>query len=198
MPAHYLPPYDSPIEDKFAYFLTKYIAGDVKILPQFPAETICGRFVIDFVLISPEIGRVAIECDGREFHDDRRDEWRDAMILGHQIVDSVYRLRGSDINFYIEDVLFLLSRLEPGLMSARGSTNLNTLVSIDAKVFPATRDEDRIRIRYQEPEEGSLLIEVRRFHVPEGQRRFWQAAFRFAKSVGGGQLETVMQRYVGT
>lgn len=47
--------------------------------------------------------RIGIECDGKKFHNASRDEWRDAMILGGEHLDVIYRLRGSDINFYIED-----------------------------------------------------------------------------------------------
>lgn len=79
----YQPPYDSPIEDAFAYyFVMKYAAEDVDLTTQVEASTICGKFRLDFVLCAREGFRAGVECDGKDFHNPSRDEWRDAMILG--------------------------------------------------------------------------------------------------------------------
>ena len=66
MPSYYSPPYDSPIEDAFAYAITKYLADDVLLEKQVAVSTICGRFVVGFILSSPTISRIGIECDERE------------------------------------------------------------------------------------------------------------------------------------
>lgn len=195
VPSYYSPPYDSPIEDAFAYAVTKYLGGDVLLETQVAVATICGRFVMDFVVSSPTAGRIGIECDGRDYHDEHRDEWRDASILGGKHVDSMYRLRGSDITYHLDDVLYILCQLEPGLFSARGLMNLRVLASDEAKVKSFERSNDWHHIRYVSDEDGSLLVETRRRIVPDGQRRFWQTAFRFAESIGGGDLEEVMRRY---
>ncbi len=195
MPSLYLPPYDSPIEDAFAHSITKYLADAVSLKVQVPAPTICGRFVIDFVLSSPEIGHIGVECDGHEFHDARRDEWRDAVILGGNLVDSMYRLRGSDITYHLDDILYFMGKLEPGLMSERGMLNLRSLSSDEARAHAYTRESDMHHIRYSAPTEGALKLGVRRTAVPPGQRRFWRDAYRFAESIGGGDLESVMRQY---
>lgn len=198
MSAIYAPPYDSPIEDLFAYNAVKYLADDVELMPQVSIQTICGRFVLDFLLQSPSAGRVAVECDGKEFHEESRDEWRDAMILGGGLVDAIYRLRGCDIHFHIEDLLYLMSRHDPTLMSERGITNLDLLATPEAKSFQSgERAVDIHSFHYHsvDDEQGSLRMEVRRTSVPLGQRRFWQAAYAYAKSIGGGDLDEVIASY---
>lgn len=196
MSVTYQPPYDSPIEDAFAYHFAKYANDDVQLACQVPITTICGLFIIDFVVQSPKIGRIAIECDGKAFHKESRDEWRDAMILGSKAVDVVYRIRGCDIVHHIDDVLYCLSRLELGVFSKRGEVNLTLLASNEAKKLYLSKKEDLHGIHYEnEWETGSLRIETRRSHIPEGQRRFWKKAYEFALSIGGGNIDEVIDSY---
>jgi hypothetical protein len=70
----YNPPYDSPIEDRFAENLVKYLRDDVDLSTQVECKTICGDFHLDFLITSGNGAKVAIECDGKEFHDSYRDE----------------------------------------------------------------------------------------------------------------------------
>jgi len=143
MIATYTPPYDSPIEDRFALHYVKYASEEVDMAPQFEVATLCGHFIIDFVLTTSEGYRVGIECDGREYHDQSRDEWRDAMILGESHVDAIYRLRGSDITYYIEDILYLMAVLDPHLFSDRATENLKVLASTEIRQFPKRHSKDR-------------------------------------------------------
>ncbi len=198
MPATYSPPYESPIEDLFAYNVVKYLAEGIELIPQVPVQTICGRFVLDFVLRLPGVGKIGIECDGRDFHDESRDEWRDAMILGAGSVDAIYRLRGCDIHHHIEDLLFLLSRLEPWVMPEWRIKYLEVLATPEVKSrLVQGLSDDIYHVRYQttDQERGSLRMEVRRSSVPPGQRRFWQTAYNYAQSVGGGGLDDVIASY---
>lgn len=193
MPPTYQPPYDSPIEDEFALHYVKYAADSVLLSPQVKTQTICGLFIVDFVLSTPTGYRVGIECDGKEYHAPSRDEWRDAMILGEHHVDVIYRLRGSDITYHLEDVLYLLSELEPSLFSSRGIINLGCLATHEAREQTKGHDIDNYLIHYQDEDiAGSLNVEARRRIVPAGQRRFWQSAYRHAASLGGGQLDAVI------
>jgi len=59
----YSPPYDSPLEDDFAYNIFKLFDIDVRIIPQFEVKTICGTFRIDFVAETSS-GLIGFECDG--------------------------------------------------------------------------------------------------------------------------------------
>lgn len=186
----------SPIEDKFLYNYAKYASDEVIIKPQYNVTTLCGLFIIDFVLITSDGYRVGIECDGREFHDESRDEWRDAMILGENHVDSIYRLRGSDINYHIEDVLYLILSLEPTLFSERGFKNLNLLSSSEIQNFAKSHAQDIYSVTWEAEESlCAIRIETRRRIIPNGQRRFWNVAYQFAVSVGGGPLDDVINKY---
>ena len=129
----------------------------------------------------------------------RRDEWRDAMILGGEFVDSIYRLRGCDIHYHIEDLLYLMSCLDPKIMSERGIRNLELLATPKAKSSrPGEHALDIHSFRYHsdDDEQGSLRMEVRRRFVPLGQRRFWRAAYAYAQSIGGGDLDEVIASYL--
>ena len=192
----YTPPYDSPIEDIFVRYYERYAALSAKLTPQKEVKTICGNFILDF-LIEDEAGyRVGIECDGKEFHEESRDEWRDAMILGDSHVDVMYRLRGSDINFYIEDILYILSKLEPDLFRERANKNLEILASTEAKGLNADHSRDHYLFEFQnEHDKGLFRLEARRRMVPVGQRRFWQEAYGYAKKLGGGRLNEIIANY---
>ena len=192
----YTPPYDSPIEDKFAYHYIKYASDDVDMVAQFEALTLCGRFIIDFVLLASNGKRIGIECDGREFHDESRDEWRDAMIIGEGHVDVIYRLRGCDITYCIEDILYLMAILEPCLFSTRAIENLKVLASAEIQEISKDHCNDFYYFKHNnEVDAGFFKVEVRRRIVPNGQRRFWQSAYRFAKLLGGGNLDEIIEKY---
>jgi hypothetical protein len=124
----YRPPFESPIEDAFAWVLSKHIGEQVELLPQVEVKTFAGSFRVDLLARSPN-RRIAIECDGRDYHDYRRDMFRDSIILGETSIDGVYRFRGTDICGPLEDSLYSFSTLEPGLFSRRGHKNLRQLAS---------------------------------------------------------------------
>ena len=193
----YNPPYNSPIENDFAYhFANKYAADNINMIPQAEVSTLCGNFILDFLLCTSKGQRVGIECDGKEFHDAARDEWRDALILGENHVDVIYRVRGSDITYHIEDILYLLSRLEPDLFSQRGKINLERLATQEALDVNCDPDESVYMIlSYMDDNFASLIMEARRRIVPNGKRSFLQNIYRYAVTQGGGKLDEVIARY---
>ena len=136
----YNPPYDSPIEDILAYHIVKYLDQRVSFIPQVEVKTICGIFRVDFMVYGVNGEKIGFECDGKEFHEEGHDEWRDAMILGADKADTMYRLRGSDITYHINDVLYALSQWSPTIFSQRGYINLGLLASDKARthVFKPT------------------------------------------------------------
>ena len=200
-PLPYDPPYESPLEDVFAWSLSKYIDRDVDLFKQFEAPTICGQFRIDFVAVAPTGYRVAYECDGADFHEDSRDEWRDAMILGAGHVDSIVRLRGQDIVHRINDVLLVASRWDPELFTDRAKHNLNRLASQRSRDFDASDNPCTAIVSYpdksKDPASPMFIRLFRRTRIdpPDIMRQFWQASFRFAQSLGGGSLDDVIQQY---
>lgn len=192
----YPPQFESPLEEDFAYHFAKYIEPTISLVPQFEVKTICGTFRIDFVAQGPA-GIIGFECDGKDFHDESRDEWRDAMILGSKGIDSIYRLRGSDLYYHIDDILHIISRWNPELFSQRGLLNLETLAS-DAVRESEEYSKSVAFIRYHD-EDSPVPFEMivrRRFPEAGGSRRqFWEAAYTFALSVGGGKLDDVIKQY---
>jgi len=201
-PPYYNPPYDSPIEDDFAYNIVKYLEPKSKLIPQFEVKTICGTFRIDFVIQGPA-GLIGFECDGKDFHDQSRDEWRDAMILGTKAVESIYRLRGSDIYYRLEDILYIVSLWNPELFSASGIINLETLASDEARKARVEVSRSIAMINYEDEEQDSyssrppvyLCMERRQKESPSNRRYFWEAAYAFALEVGGGNLDDVINLY---
>jgi hypothetical protein len=128
----YDPPYDSPIEEKFAWALAKYLRPEITVTKQKDAPTRWGNFRLDF-LVTAGTRRVGVECDGVDYHDIERDAWRDAVILGKGHADVIYRFKGADIHYAVDDLMYLLRKYEPHLFTERGLINLNILGSDDAK-----------------------------------------------------------------
>jgi very-short-patch-repair endonuclease len=106
---------ESPIEERLLNHIEKYIRGGIEIHPQYAVQTISGDFRIDFVLSSAN-RKIAIECDGIEFHtkndDDWYDEWRDVLILFQSEVDTIYRVKGKDIFLNIIDIVYFIGEQE--------------------------------------------------------------------------------------
>jgi hypothetical protein len=188
---------ESPLEEDFAYHLTKYLDTTISLIPQHEVSTICGTFRIDFVAQGPA-GLIGFECDGKDFHERDRDEWRDAMILGTKSVDAIYRLRGSDIYYHIEDIIYIIARWNTELFSQRGLLNLQTLASDEAKNGIEEAPKSIAMVFYRDEEKSSqveICIERRSLNSGSYKRQFWEAAYRFACEVGGGKLEEVMTQY---
>ncbi len=186
----YDPPYDSPIEEIFAHNALKYVAEDASIETQFVVKTICGTFRLDFV-IERQGRRLGIECDGHNFHDEHPDEWRDAMILGTGAVDAIYRLRGRDLFYHVEDLFFLMSRTDPAFFSPRGIIILAKLASDETKGYA---DDDHsvgtivtYRMKPGEHRREPLYLEIHRRHRHYGTNKqpFWWVYWRQAKRFAG-------------
>ena len=197
-PPIYKPPYDSPIEDEFARYAVKYLDETIDFSPQIEMNTICGLFRVDFLASTIDGKTIAIECDGKEFHDEYRDEWRDAMILGSGNIDEIYRIRGSDITYRLEDVFFILSIWSPHLFNERQKYNLSNVASKQISTIQIAQEETILMLSYRledTQELQQIKIEKRHKFIPEGKRQFWQAAFKFAKQKGGGNLDQIMNEY---
>lgn len=194
----YQPPYDSPLEDEFARNLVKYVGNLDTFGAQVPVQTIVGRFVIDFVAgVDGEV--IGLECDGKQFHDKARDEWRDAMILGSGLVTTMYRLRGGDLFYHMEDSLYAVSQRDPQLFSDRGLTNLSTLASAEARAYDYHSGADLMMICYPGTGHGRdplfTAVERRSRKNPTGKRMFWESLYAFAVEHDGASLDQLIDRY---
>jgi very-short-patch-repair endonuclease len=128
---------DSPLEDQFLWEYNKVASPRVIVARQVEIRTPIGVFRPDFIIECPDQCRkIAVECDGREFHEGRRDARRDAAIVQTGFVTRVYRLRGKDICWHIYEVLDLFGLCEAWILSERGKVNLAT------RTLPAAARED--------------------------------------------------------
>jgi len=194
----YEPPYDSPIEDAFAKYAEKYFSLDVALKEQVEVKTICGKFRLDFVVVGSNGKLTGIECDGKDFHEESRDEWRDAMILGTSNIDEIYRISGKEITYRIEDVFFALSKWSPWLFDDRQKYNLSRIASEEVTKRTIQPEDTIFSVNYVDDESNQLnqfWLEKRHKIIPKGKRQFWQSAFRYAENIGGGNLDEVMSQY---
>lgn len=85
-----------------------YQEAEIVIVPQVSI----GRFRLDFILYSRSGRRLAVECDGRDYHDQSADEARDYDLLTkHNLL--VFRVTGREIwrgNQWTERLLDRLRR----------------------------------------------------------------------------------------
>jgi len=105
--------YDSPAEECFGERLIKSMDPATHFQTQVWVETVAGRFRLDMLLIDRHGRRIAIEVDGKAFHDPIRDDWRTVFIMGDKQADVVYRVRASDLTANLIGVLAGLGSVEP-------------------------------------------------------------------------------------
>lgn len=194
----YKPPYDSPIEDAFAQFLAKYLSASVAVSTQVEFLTICGLFRLDFVVTSSDGRKTGFECDGKEFHDASRDEWRDAMILGSNEIHEIYRVRGKEATYCIEDVFYAISLWSPWLFDDRQKYILSRIASEEITARDIKPEDTTVSVNYIDAETdlmNTFRLEKRHKQIPENRRQFWQSAYLFAKNMGGGNLDEIISLY---
>jgi very-short-patch-repair endonuclease len=196
-PPLYDPPYESPIEDLFAYHAVKYLRAGAELHKQFTVSTIGGVFRLDFLLTAPDCEPICVECDGAEFHKDMfRDARRDALVIDAGACRVVYRITGRAVNAYIADSLYLMSLRDPEYFSDRGRTNLHTLASDTLREYVrrfGPWNSETIELRYpRDIEEGWGVELVRRAwksETPRGIARF----LRVAHAQGPMDIDGLMQ-----
>jgi len=169
---------ESHIEKIFAWGCLKYLHNNINLDSQVEVNTKYGLFRIDFVL-SGSNQKVAVECDGRDFHDGFRDEFRDAILLGEGHFETIYHFRGCDITYYVEDCLWLMSILDPNLFSERGRLQLNRLHKLE-NVWGFTSDESYM-LRGRTGEQPYWFWAFRRtIHLKPRVNPHWKVLYEFA------------------
>jgi very-short-patch-repair endonuclease len=184
--------FESPIEERLWAVLEPVISPDVRAETQVSVTTQWGVFRLDFML-QASTERVAIECDGAEFHDRRRDEWRDSAVLGTRGASTVYRLPGWAITHRPEDCLYFLARHDGWLFSDRGRNKVERSVSRDFAELCETRESAGEQIiAYREmPAFADWLS--RRTVNRKGQ--FWRELYRVLLRYPGRSLDEAMAAY---
>jgi len=179
----YQPPYDSPIEDIFAWHCQKYLQQGVGLDSQVEFKTHHGVFRVDFVLVTENTNRVGVECDGRDFHEPFRDEFRDAILLGEGHLGTLYHFRGCDITYYPEDCIWLMSTLDPDLFSERGRPQLSYLHRLEIVSVLSSPESYVLRSLPGEPKYRFWAfrrsVDVKSHANPTGWPH-WRVLYRFA------------------
>lgn len=189
---------ESPIEEWFIETFEKYISPQARIYPQYEVITASGNFRIDFLI---QLGdkKIAIECDGKDFHDNYRDEWRDAVILGYEKVDTIYRFRGKDLYWNANDCVHIIFHYNEEFFSSRYKYNFPRLISDDLKeMFPlGSIDGENNYIDYKIMSESGYQTGTYSSIIyrrdKEDKRAFWNTLFKFAKDNPGLSIEELIK-----
>jgi hypothetical protein len=188
---------ESPIENLLFESIFMSFADGVSFRSQVQFGTICGIFRADFV-IEGFGRRIALECDGKEFHNYRRDEWRNEMILGTGEVDWIYHFSGKDINFRTEECAYILATQESWAFNEEAIASLRAKCSLNSPDLAIELDETDCSHM------GTLLFELEeeseRLDYPvvirvERRSKNWELRrYEFAKAAGGGNLDALMSQ----
>jgi very-short-patch-repair endonuclease len=146
-------------ENLFLHHFYRIKAKDVSITGQVKCQMQAGRFRVDFVSTTSN-RKIGFECDGKKFHEKKRDQARDAAILEAGLVDIIYRVPGRSIWLYPYEVLDLLRCREPQLFSERGNRVLNHLLNDEAEredCWSADHVIRTLRERVKDDGEAELL-----------------------------------------
>lgn len=178
---HFVPPYPGAVQDELAWHLVKYLREDAVLQSEVEVEIPAGPdrapafFTLDFVVEIPvdgapgEVRRIAFEAGGgRTVADHERRLRRDATLLAYGVVDTVYRLRGSDLAHRIEDVLFLVSQWDADAFSERGRINLKTLASREARGVALRPEQPSVLVPYAAGDGTGDDAERDLWHVANG------------------------------
>ncbi len=175
------PPYPGAIQDELAWHLVKYLREDARLRSEVEVEVPPGPghgpafFTLDFVVEVPcgdgEVRRVAFEtAAGRALRDHERRLRRDATLLAHGAIDTIYRLRGSDLLHHMQDVLYLASQWDADLFSERGRINLKTLASAEARALSVRPEQPSVLVPYAlDAASADEAPERHLWHVANGQ-----------------------------
>lgn len=179
---HFVPPYPGAVQDELAWHLVKYLREDAVLTSEVEVEIPAGPghgpafFTLDFVVEVPvgplggpdggPVRRIAFEAGGgRTVQDHERRLRRDATLLAHGAVDTVYRLRGADLAERMEDVLFLASLWDADAFSERGRINLKTLASREARAVSLRPEQPSVLVPYATGDDTERDL----WHVANGQ-----------------------------
>ena len=187
---HYEPPYPGAVQDELAWHLVKVLREEARLRSEVEVEVPASHdwpeagtgpafFTLDLVVEVPvgdaggEVRRVAFEAaggtSGRALRDHDRRLRRDATLLAHGAVDTIYRLRGSDLLGHMDDVLYLASRWDADLFSERGRVNLATLASAEARAVGVRPEQPSVLVPYALSDEDGASAERHLWHVANGQ-----------------------------
>lgn len=183
---------ESPLEEIFARECCRYLSHETDFDCQVEVSTRHEQFRVDFVLSRAQ-KTVAVECDGRDFHNPLRDEFRDAILLGEGHFTSIYHFRGCDITFYPEDCLWLMSVEYPALFSERGRHQLDCRHELE--IVPLLSQREAIILRNPaEPYRRAWVFRrsIQPKSSPHSYWPYWRRLGEFAGRHPGLSLDQVI------
>lgn len=190
-------PCDSPIEDICAGHCLKHLRSNSSVDRQVEVDTQHGRFRIDFVLTAGE-KKIAVECDGRDFHNSYRDEFRDAILLGEGRFDTIYHFRGCDLTYYPDDCIWLMSVFNPEFFTERGLYILERLHRLDIIRHDRSSDREDFQLRPASSLEIGMFWAFRRtIHTDPKHRIHWKYLYKFACEHPGASLDELIELHLG-
>jgi hypothetical protein len=117
---------ESPIEHILLRELEKIVHPGAMLIANSWVSTRSHNYRVDF-LLEHHGRRVAIEADGRRWHDLKADLRRDLEMVRSRQIQAVYRVNGTTIYHRVHHALGLISLAEPALFSIKGKLNLASL-----------------------------------------------------------------------
>lgn len=180
-------PYESPIEQYLFTKLRSHLLPTVAFTPQVSYGTQCGVFRVDGVLVF-EQQKIALECDGAEYHDSYRDEWRDAILLGENHVNAVLRFGGSNI---IDVPLVCLSDISRWYSEFFWDRALSMLAAARNEVEFQFENEDYSYGTYTLNGSERCFGSSRRFQSE--RREMWRGYYKFAQRNPGKSLDRIVE-----
>ncbi|MCK9524535.1 MAG: hypothetical protein M0R49_01215 [Limnochordia bacterium] len=188
------PPYDSPIELAFAKHCYKHLSPNVDAKEQFEVGTKHGLFRVDFGLFCGKRA-IAVECDGKDYHEGLRDEIRDAILLGEGHFDTAYHFRGCDLVYYPYDCVWLMSVLDRDLFTDRAHLQLGKLRSLTFEIKSEKAERDESFLFNIDP--PSLFFwafrrSINLTHSNPRLRYHWKSLYEFACKYPGANLDDLV------
>jgi len=109
--------YESPIEERMGVAMAKAFHPGVTIETQRKVAAHGEKFRLDFH-VEYQGTRLAVECDGKDYHEYHRDRRRDLLTIDSGAVTDVFRLRGTDIVYDAEACVTYMRSFFPSLFEA--------------------------------------------------------------------------------
>jgi len=182
---------ESPIEQMFLDEFRKFVADGVSFGQQITINTDWGNFRADFEAVA-DGKKYIFECDGAEFHEEFRDEFRDALILGTGSADVIYRLPGSVVFRRCREALLEISRLDPELFSSRSIEVLSHESIKNHRWFLQENGFDPDYYPYYVGV-GCLLMKRRSRVIEPGIHQHWPSLFSFAELHRGCRIDKLVE-----
>ena len=143
----YQPPYSNMLTDDLAWYFTRFLADGTGIQDQARVQTPYAEFTVDFLI---ELGkhRVGFMLGHMDNENERAESsFKDAMLIDSGGLDVIYRFRTDDLEERLYDCLQLISAWNPSLFSYRGRINLETLASVEARLFRPSYNESLFKVK---------------------------------------------------